>query len=72
MSASPHTVFGMLGDDNSVILIMITSNLLKQPGRYVSLNHNIYIAADPTPVEVDQAAHACHRIVRLQCLLSES
>ena len=33
-------------------------NMLKQPGRFTSLNHNIYIAAYPTPVDVDHAAHA--------------
>ena len=33
---------------------------LKQLGRYASLNHNIYIAADPTPVDIDHAAHAGH------------
>ena len=26
---------------------------LKQLFRYPSLNHNIYIAADPTPVDID-------------------
>ena len=31
----------------------------KQLGRYASLKHNIYIAVDPTPVDVDHAAHAC-------------
>ena len=39
---------------------------------YDSLNHSIYIAADPTPVDVDHAAYACHCIVHPQCLLSES
>ena len=37
---------------------------LKQMDRHASLNHNIYIAADPTPVDVDHAAHAGHSIVR--------
>ena len=37
-----------------------------------SLNHNIYIAVDPTPVDVAHAAHAGHCIVDPQCLLSES
>ena len=41
---------------------------LKQLGRYASLNYNIYIVADPTPVDVDHAAHACHCIVLPQCL----
>ena len=27
-------------------------------GRFASLNHNIYIAACPTPVDVDHAEHA--------------
>ena len=31
---------------------------LKQLGRLASLNHNIYIVADPHPVDVDNAAHA--------------
>ena len=30
---------------------------LKQLGRYASLNHNIYIAADPTPVDVDTVTY---------------
>ena len=30
---------------------------LKQWGCSASLNHNFYIATDPTPVEVDHAAH---------------
>ena len=29
--------------------------LLKAAGPLCSLNHNIYIAADPTPVDVDNA-----------------
>ena len=44
----------------------------KQLGRYASLNSNIYIAADPTPVVVEHAVRACHCIVRPQCLLSVS
>ena len=28
-------------------------DILKRMGRYASLNHNIYIAADTTPVDVD-------------------
>ena len=35
-------------------------------------NHNICIVADPTPMGVDYAAHACRCIVRPQCFLSES
>ena len=31
---------------------------LKQFGWLASLNHNIYIATDPTPLDVDHAAHA--------------
>ena len=31
---------------------------LKQLDRYASLNHNIYIAADPTHADVDHAVHA--------------
>ena len=37
---------------------------LKQLGRCAPLNHYIYIAADPTPVDVAYVAHACHCIVR--------
>ena len=32
-------------------------------GRYVSLNPDIFLA-DPTPVDIDHAAHICHCIVR--------
>ena len=35
-----------------------TTPLKTQSSRFVSLNHNIYIAADPTPVDLDHAAHA--------------
>ena len=42
----------------------------KQLSRYASLTHNIYIAADPTTVDFDHAAHACHHIVRPQCLIT--
>ena len=45
---------------------------LKQLGRYASLIHNIYIAADPTPVDVHHAPHSSHCVMRPQCLLSES
>ena len=45
---------------------------LKQLCRFASPNHGIYIAADPTPVDVDHAARAYHCIVRPQCLLSKS
>ena len=31
---------------------------LKQLRRFASLNHNIYIVSDPTPVDVDHDAHA--------------
>ena len=40
---------------------------LMQLGRYASLRHTIYITADPTPVDVDYAVHAYHRIVRPKC-----
>ena len=46
--------------------------ILKQLGRFVSLNRNIYIAAGPTIVDVDHAAHTDHCIVRPQCLLGVS
>ena len=35
-------------------IVLISS--LEQLGRSVSLNHNIYTAADPTPVDVVHAA----------------
>ena len=36
---------------------LINANLVKE-GRFVSLNHNIFIVADHTPVDVDHAAHS--------------
>ena len=36
----------------------------------IEFHRIIYIAAYPTPVDVDQVAHACHRIVRPQCSYS--
>ena len=36
--------------------------MLKQLGRYASLNRNIYIAADPTSVDVDHDAHDAHDV----------
>ena len=36
---------------------------LKHLDRYASLNHNIFIGADPITAYVDRAAHACHCIV---------
>ena len=58
---------------------------IKAPvGGYAPLNHTIYIATDPTPMEVDHVVHVCGAgtdislcahidfIVRPQCLLSES
>ena len=36
-------------------IVLISSS--EQLGRSVSLNHNIYTAADPTPVDVVHAAH---------------
>ena len=36
--------------------------ILKWVGRYVSLNANIYITADPTPVNAVHVAHACRCI----------
>ena len=39
-------------------------------GRYASLNYTIYIAADPTPVDFDHAAHAWHCIMRPPTLTS--
>ena len=44
--------------------------MLKHLGRFALLNHNIYIAVDPTRVDVDHAAHACH--CAPHCLISES
>ena len=46
--------------------------MLKQLDRYASLNHNMPIAADQTPVEGNHAAHACRCIVREQYLLSDT
>ena len=45
-------------------LMIFSSPSLKQLRRYVSLNHNIYLMADPTHLD---ALHACHCIVRPQC-----
>ena len=45
---------------------------LKEVGRYVSLYQNIYVTIDPTPVDVDHAAHACRCTVCPKCLLGES
>ena len=36
----------------------VTIGHLKQLGRYASRNHNIYTAADLTPVDINHAAHA--------------
>ena len=41
-------------------------------GRYASLNQNIDVMADPTPMDVDHAAHAFGCIGRHTCLLIES
>ena len=35
-----------------------------QLGHYASLNHNIYIVAEPTPVHVDHDAH----VGDIQCI----
>ena len=35
----------------------------KQLGRFVSLNHNIYIASDHTLMEADHIAHAAGPII---------
>ena len=45
--------------------------MLKQLGRYASLNRNIYIAADPTSVDVDHDAHVwCTMFTRrIKCFL---
>ena len=39
-------------------MIITRAFTLKQLGCFASLNQNIYIAADPTPVDNDHAAHA--------------
>ena len=52
---------------DSYVSLLLT--IIKQMDCYASLNHNIYIVADATPVDVDHAAHVCHCIVRPQCLL---
>ena len=66
-------------DTNNVIVCVAPANLyftkpqeLKKLSRYASLNHNIYIAADPTPGDVEHAAHWGHCIVGPQCLFSDS
>ena len=41
-------------------------------GRYASLNHNMYIAADPTTVDIVHVAHSWYCIVSPKCLLNES
>ena len=46
--------------------------LKKWMGRYASLNQNIDVMADPTPMDVDHAAHAFGCIGRHTCLLIES
>ena len=45
---------------------------LKWVGIYASLNQNIYVTVDPTPVDIDHAAHKCGCIGFPKCLLSES
>ena len=52
--------------------VMYVTEIFKQLDRHASLNHNIYIADNPTPVDVDHGAYVCHFIVRPQFLLSES
>ena len=37
----------------------VYASWLKQLRRFTSLNHNIYIAADRIPVDLEQDAHAC-------------
>ena len=44
----------------------------KYVGRCASLIQNIYVMADPTPVDAHHAVHACRCIGRPQCLFSES
>ena len=46
-------VVGGLGIKNDIFLYY--SHVL---GRFASLNHNIYILVDPSPVDIDHAVHA--------------
>ena len=39
-------------------LDILTLHCLIVGGRYASLNWNIYVTADPTPVDVDHVVHA--------------
>ena len=55
-----------LGQQQANFGSLINNNFLaclKQLCHFAPVNHNINIAADLTPVDVDHAAHACHCIV---------
>ena len=45
--------------------------MLNQLAHYASLSLNIYIVVDPTLVDIGNASHAGHCIVRPQCLHNE-
>ena len=68
-------IITLLGSKNMVSTRNLNSNngSLKQLGRSASPNHTIiYIAAEPSHVDVDHVAHACNYIVRPQCLFSKA
>ena len=44
-------------NNNEANMFIVLISSLKQLGRLAFLNHNIYTAAEPTPVDVDHAAH---------------
>ena len=45
--------------------VHLNRSLLKQLGRYVALNHNIYIAVGLTPAEWAQGVHSTLKICTL-------
>ena len=44
-------------------------NVLKQLGRFASLNHNNNITAEPSHVEVNHSAHACGPTICTQLIM---
>ena len=53
----PEAIYFCLIFIRDCIIQHLTDINTKQMCRYASLYHNIYIAADPTPGDVDHAAH---------------
>ena len=41
----------------NLMFLVIWEPSLKQLGRFASLDYNIYLVVDPTPVDVDHAEH---------------